>query len=207
MLSRDSDAVAGHTDEADQALILRTDDSLEDAAGSEGCLPLGLVDEVVQLNQVYVIGAKPFERPRDLRVRLLTLPFAGLCRQEEVRPVRLHPRPDPELCVTVTRGRVNVIDAVLADQLHRVIRLGLTDITESRGSEDGARAVVSGASELQNGDHGSHCALWRVRVGARPAAQGSRARCASDTPRMAGTRPRRAATRSPVARPGARCVG
>src|SRR5215213_7424204 len=190
MLSRDSDAVASHTDEADQALILRTDDSFENAARSEGCLPLGLVHEVVQLNQVYVIGAKPFERPRDLRVRLLTLPFAGLGRQEEVRPVRLHPRPDPKLCVTVTRGRVNVIDAVLADQLHRVIRFGLTDVTEGRGSEDGAGAVVSGASELQNGDHGSYCALWRIRLGVRPAAQGSCARCASDTPRKAGTRRR-----------------
>ena len=64
MLSRDRDAVARHPDEADQALILRTDDSLEDAAGSEGCLPLRLVDEVMQLNQVNVIGAEPFERPR-----------------------------------------------------------------------------------------------------------------------------------------------
>ena len=62
MLSRDGDAVAGDTDEADQALILRTDDSLEDTAASEGCLPLRLLDEVVQLNQVNVIGAKPFER-------------------------------------------------------------------------------------------------------------------------------------------------
>src|SRR5215212_9747043 len=167
MLSRDSDAVARDTDEADQALILRTDDSLEDAAGSECCLPLGLVDEVVQLNQINVIGAKPLEGPGDLRVCLFTLPFAGLGRQKEVGPVRLHPGPDPELCVTITRGRVDVIDAVPADQLHRVIRFGLTDVTEGRGSEDGARAVMSCASELQNGDHGSHCALWRVRLGVR----------------------------------------
>jgi hypothetical protein len=172
MLSRDSEAVARHTDEADQALILRTNYGLEDTAGSEGGLPIRLVDEVVQLNQVNVIGAKPLERPRDLGVRILTLPFSGLCRQEEVGSVGLHPRPDPEFCVTVTRGRIDVIDAVLADQLHRVIRFGLTDVAEGRGTEEGAGAVVSGTSELQNGDHGSHCALQRVRLDARPAAQG-----------------------------------
>src|SRR5918994_6770320 len=158
MWGRESDARARPSDEANEALILRTYYRLENTAGSEGGLPLRLVDEVVQLNQVDVIGPKPLERPRDLRVRVVTPPLSGFRRQEEVRPVCLHPRPDPQLCVAVACGRVDVVDVVLAEQLHRVICFGLRDVTESRGPEDGAGALVSSTSELQNRDHGSHCA-------------------------------------------------
>src|SRR5215203_6842435 len=158
MLSCDGHSVARHTDEADKALTLRAHNGLQHTAGSEGCLPVRLVDEVVQLNQINLVGTKPLERPGDLRVRVVTPPLPGFRRQEQVRPVCLHSRPDPQLCVAVACGRVDVVDAVLAEQLHRVIRFGLRDVTESRGPEDGAGALVSSTSELQNRDHGSHCA-------------------------------------------------
>ena len=79
------------TDEADKALILRTHNGLQHTAASEGCLPVRLVDEVVQLNQINVVGTKPLERPGDLRVRVVTPPLSGLvARKKSDRYVSIH---------------------------------------------------------------------------------------------------------------------
>ena len=66
MLGRHSYAVAGDADEADQALVLGFDHRLQRAAGRESGPPLVLVDKVVQLDQVDVVGAQPFQGALDL---------------------------------------------------------------------------------------------------------------------------------------------
>ena len=67
----DGDAVAGDADVAGEALVARLDGVLEGAAGSEGGLPLGLVDEVVELEEVDVVGLQAFEGVLELRLRFV----------------------------------------------------------------------------------------------------------------------------------------
>ena len=88
----DGDAVAGDADEARQALRARLDGVLERAAGAERRLPLGFVDEVVELEQVDVIGLQPLERVLEAGLRLLVRALAGLGGEEEALAVRgIHP--------------------------------------------------------------------------------------------------------------------
>jgi hypothetical protein len=55
------EAVPGDADEAHEALLARLDRRLERAALPEGGLPLGNVDQVVQLDQVDPVDAEAVE--------------------------------------------------------------------------------------------------------------------------------------------------
>ena len=153
MHPRHRQPVPGHADEADEALVARLDCRLERAAFAQGGLPFDHVHEVVQLNQVDVVDAEPVERAPDLLTGSRELALAGLRREEYLVAVVREPRCEAQLRVSVRRGRVDVVDAALEDQLERAVRFGLRDGAERGGSEDRARALVAGAPERCLRDH------------------------------------------------------
>ena len=145
--------MTGDADEADEPLVACLDRRLERAARPERRLPLALVDEVVQLEQVDTVGLEQLERAPDLLACGPVLALAGLGREEEVRAVLAHPRPDPELGVAVARSRVDVVDAVLEQELERAVRLVLRGLAERGCAEQRPRADVPGRAEGELLDH------------------------------------------------------
>ena len=119
----DRQPVPGDADEADETLVARLDRRLERAALAQRGLPLDHVDEVVQLDQVDAVDAEPLERAPDLLLRSRVLALAGLRREEELVAVAREPRCEAQLRVAVRRGGVDVVDAVLEEQLERRGRL------------------------------------------------------------------------------------
>ena len=143
----DRPAVAGDPDEADQALITRLARRVERAAGRERLLPFVGVAQRVQLQKVDPVGAQPLERAGDLVLRAGVVAKARLGREKEVVPVAVHPGADPELGIAVGRGGVDVVDAVLEQEVEHPVGGALIDPAEGRGAEDHGRAHVSGAPE------------------------------------------------------------
>src|SRR3954469_19820394 len=143
----------GDSDEAGEALVTGLYRRFQRAARREGGPPLVLVHQVVQLDQVDPVGAQPLQRAPDLLVGSSAGPLAGLGRQEVLVAVRLHPRTQPELGLAVAGGGVEVVDAVAADQLHRLVGLVLADLAQRGGSEDDPGAVVAGPAERCVRDH------------------------------------------------------
>ena len=150
----DREPVAGHADEAHEPFLARLDRGLEGAVGAERRLPLDHVHEVVQLDRVDVVDAEPVERAADLLARAAVGPLAGLGRHEELPLVALQPRGDAQLGVAVAGRDVDVVDAVLEQQLQRAVGILLGDAPQRRGAEDGAGRLVSGRPEGGAFDHG-----------------------------------------------------
>src|SRR3977135_2452866 len=80
-----------------------------------------------------------------LLTRFALGPGVGLGRQEEAAGLALQPGTDPQLGVAVTRGGIDVIDAMPKKHLERAVRSRLGDLRERGGAEDRAGAGVSGA--------------------------------------------------------------
>ena len=180
----DREAVAGDADEADEALLARLDGGLERAVRRQRDLPVDHVDEVVELDQVDVVDAEPVERPPDLLLRARVVPLAGLGGDEEPARLALEPRGEAQLGVAVRGGRVDVVDAVLEQELERALGLGVGDRSERRGAEDRAAALVSGAAERRPCDHGTNPNGWGASWSVpRESAATSSARRTCDWPR------------------------
>jgi hypothetical protein len=126
---------------------------LERTARAERGLPLDHVDEVVQLEQVDADRRRAVERAVDLFARAGAVALPGLRRDEETVAVLRQPRREPAARVAVRRSGVDVVDAVLEQQLEGRVRLGLRERAECRGTEDRACALVAGASERRFLDH------------------------------------------------------
>ena len=88
-----------------------------------------------------------------LDARTGAVSLTGLRREEKPIAVLAQPRGEPQLRVAVRRSGVDVIDAVLEQELERGIGLGLTERTERCSTEDRARALVAGAPEWRYRDH------------------------------------------------------
>ena len=153
MHPRDGEAVPGDADEPDKALVARFDGGFERAPFAQRGLPLDHVDEVVQLQQVDVIDAEAFERAVNLLASAGSVALPGLRGDEEPVAVLLQPRREPQLGAAVRGSGIDVVDAVLEQQLKRLVGLGLGDRAERRGAEERARAVVAGAPERRFRDH------------------------------------------------------
>ena len=140
-------AVARDAEESHLAAVARFPQRVQSTAGTERRLPLGLVDQVVELDQVDPIDAQALERPSDALARALGRALAGLRGQEEAITVTRHPRPDAQLRVAVGRRRIDVVDAVGEQQLEDLIGLLLAHRAERRGAEEHAARAVSRAPE------------------------------------------------------------
>src|SRR3982751_321207 len=131
---RNRQPVTGDADEADETLVARLQRGVERSAFPQRELPLDHVDQVVQLEQIDAIDAEPVERPADLLARARVVALSGLRREEETFAMTAQPGRDPELRVTVRGGGIDVVDAVLEQELERLVRLGLRDGAERRGA-------------------------------------------------------------------------
>src|SRR4030095_13946488 len=83
----DGPAMAGHADEARQALLARLDQSLQRAARAHGLVPVARVPKRVQLDHIHVVYPQPVERSVEVLAGLLSLAHAGLGGEEEVLTV------------------------------------------------------------------------------------------------------------------------
>jgi hypothetical protein len=105
----------------------------------------------VQLKEVDVIDAQPFERAVELLLRALVVACVRLGGDEECSRMLLEPRRDPQLGVAVRGGGVDVIDTVLEEQLQRPLSVRVRNVAERGRTEDGSGALVAAAAE------------WRLR--------------------------------------------
>ena len=90
----------------------------------------------MELQKINAIGAQPLQRAPDLRLRALETPLVGLGRQEEGVTVPVHPRSDPEFGVAISGCRIDVVHAVLEQQVEHPIGGPLVDRLERRTAED-----------------------------------------------------------------------
>jgi hypothetical protein len=107
----------------------------------------------VELDEIDHVDAEPLQRAMQLLLRRAVVALVDLRREEEAAGVALQPGRDPQLGVAVGRGRVEVVDAVLEQQLQRPLGLLVRDRAERRSAEDDARAVVTRAPEGCGVDH------------------------------------------------------
>jgi hypothetical protein len=117
--------VSRDADEPDESFLPRLDSRLERSSSSQSGFPLDHVDEVVQLDQVEVVDAEALQRALDLLLRAGVVPPSGLRREEEATRLSLQPRGYSQLRVAVGGGRVDVVDAVLEQELERSLSLGM----------------------------------------------------------------------------------
>src|SRR5207249_4977710 len=131
----DARAVPGDADAAHQALLPRLDERFERTARTQRRLPLAFLDQVVQLNQVDVVDAQAFERAMQALARGRIGSLSRLCSQEEALAMPSHPGTDAQLRVAVGCGGVDVIDAVLEEEIENLIGLFSGHTPERGGAE------------------------------------------------------------------------
>jgi hypothetical protein len=146
--------VARHAEEAHEAGVARFGGGAQRAVRPHRLLPLVLLHEVVELEQVELRDAQALEGAADLVPRPGVAALARLRGQEEVAAVALHPGADAELGVPVGGGGVDVVHAGVEQLAERPVRLVLAGAGEGGGAEQQARAPVAGAAEGEGGDHG-----------------------------------------------------
>src|SRR5262249_8871193 len=97
--------------------------------------------------------AEPVERAPDLLARRRAVTLAGLGCEEEPLAILREPGGEPKLGVAVGRRGVDVIHAVLEEDVEGAIGFSLREVRERRGSEDRARALVPGRTKRGLRDH------------------------------------------------------
>src|SRR5687767_4530195 len=147
-------AVAGDPDEADETGIARLDRRPQRSVRAHRDLPLGRIDEVVELEKIDVVDAEALERAPDLLPGCAVGPLARLRREEEAVPAAPgEPRREPELRVAVAGGRVEMIEPVADHELERAVRLGLRCARERCRAEDEPAALMPRPAEGSLRDH------------------------------------------------------
>ncbi len=148
MHARDGSTVAGDADEPNETLVARLEHGLERAAFTKRLLPFDDVDEVVQLDQVDPIDTHALERASNLRPCALVIASPGLRREKEAVAMLGEPGLQAILRLAVRGGDVDVVDALLQQQLEDGLRLGLRHAPADRGRpEDRSRALVACRAE------------------------------------------------------------
>src|SRR5258708_40128338 len=66
----------------------------------------------------------------NLVTRFLVGSFAGFCRQEELGAMLGHPRTNTQFRFAVTGRRVDMVDAILKQQIKRIVGFFLRHVTE-----------------------------------------------------------------------------
>ncbi len=137
----------GDADEADEPRVARLDRGAQGAVLAHRDVPVAGVHEAVQLDQVDRGHLHALERALDLVARRRVGALAGLRGEEEAVAVPGEAGREPQLGVAVARGGVDVVDAVLEQQLDRLVGVALADVAERGRAEDDAGALVAGAAE------------------------------------------------------------
>src|SRR5258708_13996525 len=167
--------MAGDADEARESGLACLDRGREGAVGTEGGLPIRRIDEVVQLDQVDMIGAEAAQRLADL---IPSAPIGALPRlrgeKEPVPTGATEPRCDPELGVAVAGRGVQVGESVPIDQGARAIGIALGRLRQGGAAENRPRAEVPGTAEPRPLDHLPTIDVTRARGSMARATAGSR---------------------------------
>ncbi len=154
MLHRGLQAVAGDSDEAHESRVPSLDRRAQRAVRRERGLPLGLVHQVVQLDEVDAVRSQALQREADLVARLGVRALAGLRREEEaVAPRAGEPGRHAKLGIAIARGGVDVVHAMTFEQFEHAVRDGLRYAGKGRRAEERASAPMTGAAERRERDH------------------------------------------------------
>ena len=147
MVGRDLRPVPGDADEAHEPLLAGLHRGLDHAARTQRGVPVDRVGEVVELPEVDVVHAHSVERAMQLLACLGRAACAGLGGDEEAAGVALEPRRDAQLGVAVAGSGVDVVDAVLHQQIESAVGRRLIDAAQRRRTKKSARAVVTGTAK------------------------------------------------------------
>ena len=148
----DAEAVTGDADVIHQALIARRRECLDRSAGREGGLPLVVLHQVVQLDQIDVVDRQAFQRSFEFRPGIVAASLAGLGGEEYVVAMVGQPRPKPVFGRPVRRGRVDVVDPPLVHLGQRHVGAVLAHAAERCRTEDHPGRQVPGRTERQGGE-------------------------------------------------------
>ena len=156
MHARDPQPVTGHADEPGQPFVAGCDHRLDRSAGAERRLPLVGLDQVVQLDQIDLVDAHPFEGRLQFGARGSTRALPGLRGEEESVAVLGEEGGQPEFRIAVAGGGVDVVDPGIVDRRERRVGPFLAHCAERRGTEDDTSGGMAGPAEQHGGDHGPH---------------------------------------------------
>jgi hypothetical protein len=115
----------------------------------------------VELDQIELVRGEALTRPLEAGAGALRGALVRLRGQEEAVAMPRHPRAHTQLRIAIHGGRVDVVHAVLEQQLEERVSLVLAHAAERRGAEDDAAADVPGAPE-RDLLHGPSCAPQRL---------------------------------------------
>jgi hypothetical protein len=108
---------------------------------------VGLLGEVVKLDEVELVALETFEGAPDLVPSGLVAALDRLRGEEEAIAVLRHPAPHRDLGLAVGGGDIDVVDAVVEEQRQRpLVRPGVVG-HERRRAEDDPAGVVAGGPE------------------------------------------------------------
>src|SRR4029077_4328114 len=111
------------------------------------------VREGMDLPEVDMVHVETVEGPFDLFARAFLVPPVAFRGEKEMPGLPLEPGCDAQLGFAVSRGGVDVVDAIPEQHLEGLVRHPLRDAAERRGAEDDPCAFVTGAAEFSLGDH------------------------------------------------------
>lgn len=137
-------AVAGDADEPDQALVTGLDRRPQRPLIAKCLFPLGLVHQVVELDQVDPVRAQAFERTADTIPRALITALVGFGREEHVIAVVFQEGSEPKLGIAVYGGSIDVVNSGPDHPLHNPVGHGLLDLEKGHRPENDTRAFMAG---------------------------------------------------------------
>ena len=142
----DREPVAGDADEADQSLVARLDGRLAARRLAHRLSHSSWSTRLWSwMRSTWSTPSRSSERRISSRAAAYARSPVFVARKKRVA-VRAQPGREPQLGVAVAGGRVDVVDAVLEQQLERAVGLVL-GTAERGGAEDDAGALVAGAPE------------------------------------------------------------
>ncbi len=147
--------MAGNTKEAHQALLLRLNKGLQSSTRSHGNFPLIRLDEHMHLPQVDMIRSQQIEGTMEMLLCFLVGPLFGFGGQEKVVAVALYPGAEQLLGGAIAVGSVDMVDAILKQQLHRTVGFGLGNAAERGRAKDCTRTLMPGATKRPFLNHGA----------------------------------------------------
>ena len=149
----DAHAVAGDADVPGQPFVTGPHERLDGTCRAVRGLPLILLDEIVQLDQIDVIDTHPFERPLEARPGAVGGPIARLRGEKDVVAMRRQPRRQAILGNAVVGRRVPVVDAELEQHVEQRVGFLLRGVEQAGAAEDHPAALMPRPPELRTIDH------------------------------------------------------